>query len=147
MDITSENLVIARILKAEEIFKEGLNFYSSQNESVQVGTWNYPIGTELTPHRHNSVPRQFNKTNEVIYVVEGTIHVDLYDNQSELVWEGVLSKGDLLICLEGGHGYKTLSNKTQVLEVKNGPYLGPDIDRTRIKDMCAQSLLKNRECQ
>ena len=147
MDITSENLVIARILRAEEIFKEGLKFYSGQNESIQVGTWNYPIDTVLTPHKHNSVPRQVNKTNEVIYVLEGNIHVDIYDNGSELLWEGILSKGDLLICLEGGHGYKTLSNETQILEVKNGPYLGPEIDRTRIKDKSSQNLSESSEYQ
>ena len=35
--------------------------------------------------------------------------------------------------LRGGHGYEILEDGTQVLEVKNGPYLGPDVDRRRLK--------------
>jgi hypothetical protein len=40
--------------------------------------------------------------------------------------------------LRGGHGYEILEDGTQVLEVKNGPYLGPDVDRRRLAAVTAQ---------
>lgn len=44
----------------------------------------------------------------------------------------VVKAGDILILLECGHGYKILEDNTKVLEIKNGPYLGADVDRRRI---------------
>ena len=35
--------------------------------------------------------------------------------------------------LRGAHGYDILENGTQVLEVKNGPYVGAELDRKRIE--------------
>ena len=37
----------------------------------------------------------------------------------------------MIIQYEGVHEYEILEN-TKVIEVKNGPYFGPDKDRTRI---------------
>ena len=44
----------------------------------------------------------------------------------------IVKQGELLILLESGHGYSILEEDTTVLEVKNGPYLGAEIDRRRI---------------
>ena len=38
-----------------------------------------------------------------------------------------------MICLEGGHGYEILEDNTRVLEIKNGPYPGPEKDRRRLE--------------
>jgi hypothetical protein len=43
----------------------------------------------------------------------------------------IVDEGDILILLQGGHGYEILEDGTQVLEVKNGPYIGADLDRRR----------------
>jgi len=37
-----------------------------------------------------------------------------------------------LILLEGGHGFFIKEDDTVILEVKNGPYLGAEMDRHRI---------------
>ena len=42
------------------------------------------------------------------------------------------SEGDVVILLRGGHGYDIIEDGTQVLEIKNGPYLGAEVDRRRI---------------
>jgi hypothetical protein len=42
-------------------------------------------------------------------------------------------QGDVLALFNGGHGYEVLEDNTRVLEVKNGPYLGPEVDRRKIK--------------
>ena len=44
----------------------------------------------------------------------------------------IAKEGDTLILLRGGHGYKVLEDGTQVLEIKNGPYVGAEKDRRRI---------------
>jgi len=34
-----------------------------------------------------------------------------------------VGEGDIIILLRGAHGYEILEDGTQVLEIKNGPYL------------------------
>ena len=71
-------------------------------------------------------------TQEVLYIRQGRVRVKIYNSQSELVdqWDAV--SGDIVILLRGGHGYEILENGTQVLEVKNGPYVGAEKDRRRL---------------
>jgi len=42
-----------------------------------------------------------------------------------------VSEGEILILLNSGHGYKILEDNTKVIEIKNGPYLGAEVDRRR----------------
>jgi len=56
----------------------------------------------------------------------------VYDQAGRAVEEIVAREGDLLIMLRGGHGYEIIEDDTQVLEVKNGSYPGPEADRTRL---------------
>ncbi|MEG2082632.1 MAG: hypothetical protein RR011_05330, partial [Oscillospiraceae bacterium] len=59
-------------------------------------------------------------------------HAKIYSLGEELVDEFDVHTGDVLILLGSGHGYSILEDGTKVLEVKNGPYLGAEIDRRRI---------------
>ena len=136
MDISIGGALIARHFKAEELRKPGLSFFSDDPEGVQVGIWNYDTGKILTPHIHNTIEKTSNRTSEVLFVISGSIHADIYDEEENIVAEFEVSTGDILVCLLGGHGYQVLEPGTQVLEVKNGPYFGSDLDRRRIETQC-----------
>lgn len=136
MDISIGGALIARHFKAEELRKPGLSFFSDDHDGVQVGIWNYDTGKILTPHIHNTIEKTSNRTSEVLFVISGSIHADIYDEAENIVAEFQVSTGDILVCLQGGHGYQVLEPGTQVLEVKNGPYFGPEIDRRRIATKC-----------
>ncbi len=114
----------------------GLTFYSSSEDFIQVGIWNHPLNTVLNSHIHNKHVKEVNRTSEVLVVLDGSIHVDLYSESQELVNSAVVSSGEILVCLRGGHGYRILSENTKVLEVKNGPYYGPAIDRSPFPSQC-----------
>jgi hypothetical protein len=138
-----EESVIARIVRANEETESGLNFLSEENEILQVSFWNHTHGTELQPHIHNQLLRETLGTSEMVYVISGSVHLDLYNPQAILVHETTLKKGDLAILLSGGHGYKILEPDTKVLEVKNGPYFGQEADKSLIENMCSLSLRKD----
>ena len=129
-EIKADGTVLARLITTES-WEQGLRFHSGDEDFLQVGTWVYGAGKNLLPHAHNHVPRTVTRTHELIYVRRGQLRSYIYDESRELVEELVLGEGDMLVLLRGGHGYKILENDTQVLEVKNGPYLGADVDRTR----------------
>ncbi|WP_270446863.1 hypothetical protein [Fusobacterium varium] len=129
-EIRKNNEILARHITGDEI-KEGLSFFSNDNEYIQVGSWNYNKGKELLKHIHNEVTREVRRTQEVLYIIKGRIEAEIYDLEKSLIETIIVNEGDILILLESGHGYKILEEGTKVLEIKNGPYLGAEIDRRR----------------
>ncbi len=109
----------------------GLKFFSEDADFIQVGTWGYDDGKHLNAHYHNEVPRTVGYTQEVLYIRSGAIRCSIFGLNEQLLGTMEAAEGDILIMLAGGHSYDILADKTQVLEVKNGPYPGADADRTR----------------
>ena len=126
------NNLLARYIPSLEAWNEGLNFFSHDTEFLQVGTWVYENGKELKAHIHNKVNRDIGWTQELLFINEGSVLAKIFDSKGTEIQELKMVKGDLLILIDGGHGYKILEDNTKVLEVKNGPYLGPEVDRKRI---------------
>ncbi len=129
-EIKFKGEVIARLLPSDS-WAEGLGFYSNDEEYIQVGTWKYDSGKSLMRHIHNPVERSIIRTQEVIYVKQGRVLAQIYTLDEEFVEEFEAKTGDTIILLNCGHGYEILENGTQVIEVKNGPYLGAEVDRRR----------------
>jgi len=130
-EIRDEDILIARYIPANG-HKKGLNFFSNDKEFVQVGSWyRYPKGKYLHKHYHNKLKRVVNITQEVIIVIQGSIKTVMYNKEFLPIEEVVLTKGDILIFLEGGHDFTILEEDTIVYEVKNGPYFGESKDKTR----------------
>lgn len=132
IEIKEGNLVLARHIPSAAVWNEGLNFFSSDDDFIQVGVWGYSSGKELKAHIHNEVPREVLWTQEVLFVRKGKIRANIFSTLESKVAELIAEAGDILILLRGGHGYDVLEDGTEVLEVKNGPYVGPDRDRRRI---------------
>ena len=61
----------------------------------------------------------------------GSIRATIYGDNRKQIRQLEVFSGDVLILISGGHGYEILEDDTHVLEIKNGPYLGAEIDRTR----------------
>lgn len=129
--------LVAMVISTSKDVKKGLNFYSDSNDLLQVALWAHPEGHFLASHKHLPVSRNTHGTTEVLFVISGSIHFDIYDDQNSLLIEGTLVKGDLLICNAGGHGYRILDSDTQILEIKNGPYFGVESDKVIIPNLCS----------
>lgn len=132
IEIKEGNLVLARHIPANSAWKDGLNFYSQNDDFIQVGVWGYGTGKELKAHIHNEVKREVLWTQEVLFVRTGKLQATIFDTSEKKVAELEVNAGDIIILLRGGHGYDILEEGTQVLEIKNGPYVGPDRDRRRL---------------
>jgi mannose-6-phosphate isomerase-like protein (cupin superfamily) len=84
---------------------------------------NRPEGYVIEPHRHNLVAREVHLTQEVLFIKSGKVRVDFYDNEQHYIQSVVLEKGDVILLSDGGHGFKMLE-KSEMIEVKQGPYCG-----------------------
>lgn len=129
--VEKDGVILAKHITPED-WNDGLSFFSNDSEFIQVGAWKYDAGKELLAHIHNEVERKITRTCETLYIVSGAIHAKIYTLQEELVDEFAVNAGDVLILLDSGHGYDILKDNTKVLEIKNGPYLGAEVDRRRI---------------
>jgi hypothetical protein len=131
VEIKEGDLVLARHIPANVAWQDGLNFHSQDNDFIQVGIWGYSAGKELRAHIHKEVKREVLWTQEVLFIRSGQLQANIFNTQEQKVAELIVNAGDIIILLRGGHGYEILENGTQVLEIKNGPYVGPDLDRRR----------------
>ena len=115
-------IVIRRSAKAENI-----EFYSPADFPQQIGLMSRPSGHVVPGHVHNEVLREIKATQEVLMIRNGRCEVTLLDLGSDPI-RIELTKGDVILLASGGHSIKMLED-TEILEVKQGPYLGPN-DKT-----------------
>lgn len=130
-EIIKDGKILARHITQEDI-KPGLISFSKDDEFIQVVSWgHYEKGKYLQDHYHNKFARNADRTYEAVYVVKGSIEARLLDLDLNYVETLVVKQGEILILLESAHGYTILEEDTTVLEIKNGPFMGVDVDKTK----------------
>jgi mannose-6-phosphate isomerase-like protein (cupin superfamily) len=115
---------LAYIIRAEMQPRE-TTFLTPPEFKQQVGFVVYPTGGEIQRHVHRPLERHLIGTSEVLIVRQGRCEIDIYNNQRELVATRELWQGDIMLMVDGGHGFRMLED-TVFLEVKQGPYTGID---------------------
>lgn len=122
---------IISIIYRESDWVKGLNFITPDELFVQVGSWWYDKGKKLDAHVHKNFDRTVNRTQETIYVKQGSVKVELYSEKEEFIKDYILNEGDLAVFAFGGHGYEILQNDTQIIESKNGPFISVEKDKKK----------------
>lgn len=122
---------ILAIIYRDNDWIEGLNFITPNDLFVQVGSWWYNKGRKLESHIHNDFERSAMRTQEMTYVKSGSIKVSLYDENQKFLQDFILNEGDLSVFAYGGHGYEILEDTTKIIEVKNGPFIDVETDKTK----------------
>ncbi len=120
--ITWNNKSLAYIVRAQEC-PDKTTFLTPQNLNLQLGFVVYPATGEVARHAHVPLERRTIGTSEALIIRKGRCEVDFYDNNKELVTTRELREGDVVLMIEGGHGFRMLED-TVFLEVKQGPYTG-----------------------
>ena len=130
MKIYDNKLLIA-IIRNFDQWKPGLDFITPNESNIQVGTWNYDAGKVLERHEHNRVHRKSDITQECVFVVQGKMLVKFYSKERKYLKSVILKKFDYAVIFDGGHEYKILCDDTRIIETKNGPFLGVELDKTK----------------
>lgn len=136
-NIIHNNINLAIIIRSN-YKKEGIEFFTNDNDSQQLGYMNRPEGYVIAPHRHNIVPREVHLTQEVLFIKSGKIRVDFFDNEQNYIISSILEKGDVILLSDGGHGFKMLE-QSEIIEVKQGPYCG-ERDKVRFEPISNDSI-------
>lgn len=119
------------VLYRKDDWVKGLNFITEDNHFIQAGSWWYDKGKILDSHTHNEFPRTAMRTQESVYVVQGSMKVKLFTEDHEYIEEYTMHEGDLAVFVYGGHGYEILEDDTKIVETKNGPFVGVEQDKVK----------------
>lgn len=129
-EVTFKNLLLAIIIRSN-YQKEGISFFTPGDFSQQLGYMNRPKGYVIEPHVHNLIERKVTLTQEVLYIKNGKVRVDFYDDDKNYLESKIVEKGDVILLAAGGHGFEMLED-AEMIEIKQGPYCG-DEDKVRFE--------------
>lgn len=131
INVIKDNGNIIAIVIPTEFYKDGIEFFTPDNFSQQLAYMNRAEGYKIPPHVHNKVQREVFYTLETLFVKKGKVKVDFYRQNQEYLQSTIISSGDVILLVSGGHGFTMLEN-TEMIEVKQGPFAGEE-DKIRFE--------------
>ena len=133
IDHIFHNKELLSIIIRSNYEQNGIKFFTPNDFSQQLGYMKREKGYVIDPHIHRPVHREVHFTKEVLFIKTGKVRVDFYDDLQNYLESRILLKGDVILLAKGGHGF-TMLDKSEIIEVKQGPYLG-DEDKSRFKSL------------
>jgi len=125
--IEQDGKLLALIIR-NEFEGDGANFFTSEDNPLQLGIFKHRKGVEIRPHTHKPSTRTIDAVQEVLHIQYGKVGVDFYDGTGVKVLSNILNKDDTILLIAGGHGFKMLED-SKIIEVKQGPYSGVEKDK------------------
>lgn len=126
--ITDNNTTIALIIYSG-YGEHGTHFPTPLDYGLQVGYISRNKDEIIKGHGHLPVSLQHNgPRQEFIYVRNGLVKVTFYNDDGIVIVEKKLKQGDTMLQVCGGHEFYFLED-TALIEVKQGPYQGQQIDK------------------
>jgi hypothetical protein len=110
---------------SKNLSTDSVRFLTDPECSLQVGLMQRPTGHVVQPHMHPPRESVIRTTAEFLYIEQGKVKATVYDDSWNMLDEQVLTGGDFLLFLKGGHGIEVLE-PTRMIEVKQGPFVGDD---------------------
>jgi mannose-6-phosphate isomerase-like protein (cupin superfamily) len=129
IDTIEKNGEVLAIIVPFGSSEEGIHFFTPPSFSQQLAYMFHPAGHRIGAHTHREIERQVIYTQEVLFIRKGRVRVDFYDEEKVRIDSRELGAGDVIMLVSGGHGFEMLE-ETEMIEVKQGPYLG-DEDKIR----------------
>ena len=123
--------------------KDGIEFFSPKDYPQQVGYMKRPKGYVIKPHIHYQIPRTISTLQEVLFIKKGKVRVDFYDDNKKYLVSKILSKGDINLLIECGHGF-FMMEESEIIEVKQGPYL-EEKDKEKFDPINDEKIIMKRE--
>ena len=113
--------LFALIVRGKYRNKKGINFFTSKEATQQFGYIKHKKGHIIQPHQHRKRLTKIVTTTEVILLLKGSLKIDFYSMQRKYLFSRILNEKDIVMLVEGGHGFKVIKD-VEMLEVKQGPY-------------------------
>ena len=103
-------------------------FPTPENFTFQFGYGQVSDKKKLRPHIHKKLLRELSNTAEFIFVIDGSMFINVLDESSNKIASITLKSNMCLLQHKGGHSISIAKN-TRYFEIKQGPYFGNDRDK------------------
>ena len=121
------------VRKKNQFRKKGVIFVTKKHEYLQLGFLKHKKNHIIIPHQHKKKIRKIPISTEVLIIRSGEIKAIFYDfNNKTINKDTFLKRGDIIILLQGGHGFQVLKN-AEIIEIKQGPYVNIKNDKKMIQ--------------
>ena len=124
--LDNQGELIAQIYNVSEM---NLNcFPTPEHFTFQFGYGQVSDEKELRPHIHKKLSRELTNTAEFIFVIDGSMLINVLDEDANEIASVTLKSEMCLLQHKGGHKISIAKN-TRYFEIKQGPYFGNDRDK------------------
>lgn len=131
--VVFDNIEYAIIIRANHQ-ADGIEFLTRGDYSQQIAYMHHPADKVIDAHVHNHEKRDVSLMQEVLIIKKGKLRVDFYfPDERKYLGSISLEKDDIILLAYGGHGFKVLE-EVEMVEVKQGPYLG-ERDKSRFESV------------
>lgn len=128
IEIIKDRKEILAIIIRRKFSSNGIEFFTPEDFSQQLGYMHHKKGKKIKPHTHRALIREIHFTQEALFIKSGRLKADIYTNKKSYHSTHILDTGDIILLAGGGHGFEALE-ELEMIEVKQGPYAG-DLDKT-----------------
>lgn len=122
------NGILFAIILRKNLEPEATCFFTSKENSLQLGIIKHSKGYNEPPHIHKRFEKVINDVQETLHIEYGIVKVNFYDDDGKLVGSSTLTEGDTIILINGGHAINVLEDFKGV-KVKQGPYVSIEEDK------------------
>ncbi len=120
------------IIIRNDYHETGIKFLTDGKFSQQLAYMQHPAGEKIVAHVHNHMERNVIHTQEVLLIKKGILRADFYTpDERKYFGSTILRQGDVILLCYGGHGFSVVE-EVEMIEVKQGPYLGEN-DKERFE--------------
>ena len=107
----------------KQFYKNGVNFVTNQKDSLQLGFLKHSKNHTIQSHFHKKKNFKIKFMSEFLFIKKGELKVFFYDNKGRNInKDKILKKNDIILLIKGGHGF-ILKKNSEIIEVKQGPYI------------------------
>ncbi len=126
--ILSEGVIYAQIYNPSASDRLGANFLSNPDSNLQISTGNYNREVGVPRHSHWPNDRHLLYTEEILIILSGAGYLKIFDDDRNILEEVTFQSSSIIHLLRGGHEL-VFTEPTKIIEVKQGPYLSPEMDK------------------
>ena len=132
-NIVIDKKIVAKIFKYRNINFKGIKFFTDSDLNMQIGLMSHSKNHIIKPHFHINRKKIIKQMSELLIIFSGQLKVYFYNKKKLRAKTVTLKKKDMILLISGGHGFKVLK-KLEMLEIKQGPFIG-EKDKVRLKKL------------
>ena len=132
-NITVDKKIVAKVFRYKNKNFKGIEFFTSSNLNMQIGLMGHSKNHIIKPHFHINRKKIIKQMSELLIIFSGQLKVYFYNKKKLRAKSIILNKKDMILLMSGGHGFKVLK-KIEMLEIKQGPFIG-EKDKIRLEKL------------